>query len=45
MGRVIQMPARPANDVPSKAPPFDPANPLHARAWQIIWEMGMSANA
>jgi hypothetical protein len=43
MAKVVHVPARPANDDTFRAPPFDPNNPDHVRAWEATFEVGMAA--
>jgi len=34
---VLQFPPQPANENPGDAPPFDPADAAHVRAWRTLW--------
>ena len=39
---LVPFPRRCANENSDDVPPFDPANPVHVRAWRTLYEIARS---
>ena len=41
LSNVVRLPVR-KDRLRGDVPPFDPANPVHLRAWEMLWDFGKS---